>query len=175
MPCSAPPCNEALLPAASRSPERWLQRFANFEKVLTRLEGHLQARADFRDPDLLAGLVLRHYAFCFELAWKSLRDLLAWNGIDAKLPRQVIKQAFATGVISNGQLWIDMLEDRPQFTADGELEGDDGSDEARAQLAVAATTVAETYIRELQACRDNLAARREVELTEQAAGLEVAP
>jgi nucleotidyltransferase substrate binding protein (TIGR01987 family) len=174
MPSSAPSFNDAL-PAACCSPERWLQRFANFEKVLSRLESHLQARADFHDPDLLAGLVLRHYAFCFELAWKSLRDLLAWNGIDAKLPRQVIKQAFATGVISNGQLWIDMLEDRPQFTADGELEGDDGSDEARAQLAVAATTVAETYIRELQACRDNLAARREVELTEQAAGLEVAP
>jgi len=174
MPSSAPPRNE-ILPAASRSPERWLQRFANFEKVLSRLESHLQARADFHDPDLLAGLVLRHYAFCFELAWKSLRDLLTWNGIDAKLPRQVIKQAFATGVISNGQLWIDMLEDRPQFTADGELEGDDGSDEARAQLAVAATTVAETYIRELQAFRDNLAARREVELTEQAAGREVAP
>ena len=174
MPCSAPSFNDAL-PAACCSPERWLQRFANFETVLSRLEGHLEARAECRDPDLLAALVLRHYAFCFELGWKSLRDLLAWNGIDAKLPRQVIKQAFATGVINNGQLWIDMLEDRPQFTADGELEGDDGSDEARAQLVVAATTVAETYIRELQAFRDNLAARREVELTEQAAGLEVAP
>ena len=174
MPCSAPACNEAA-PAASRSPERWLQRFANFEKVLSRLESHLQARADFHDPDLLAGLVLRHYAFCFELAWKSLRDLLAWNGIDAKLPRQVIKQAFATGVISNGQLWIDMLEDRPQFTADGDLQGDDGTEEARAQLAVAAKTVAETYLRELQAFRDNLAARREEDLTDQATVLEHAP
>ena len=174
MTCSAPAFNDTL-PAASRSPERWLQRFANFEKVLSRLEGHLQARADFRDPDLLAGLVLRHYAFCFELAWKSLRDLLAWNGIDAKLPRQVIKQAFATGVISNGQLWIDMLEDRPQFTADGDLEGDDGSDEARAQLAVAAKTVAEIYVRELQEFSDSLASCREEELTEQATVLGVSP
>jgi nucleotidyltransferase substrate binding protein (TIGR01987 family) len=174
MPSSAPPRNEAL-PAASRNPERWLQRFANFEKVLSRLEGHLHARADFRDPDLLAGLVLRHYAFCFELAWKSLRDLLAWNGIDAKQPRQVIKQAFATGVIINGQLWIDMLDNRPQFTADGDLEGDDGSDDARAQLAIAARVVAEAYIKELQAFRDNLAARREDELQEQNTKLELAP
>jgi nucleotidyltransferase substrate binding protein (TIGR01987 family) len=174
MRCSAPPCHEAL-PAASRSPERWLQRFANFEKVLSRLEGHLQARADFHDPDLLAGLVLRHYAFCFELAWKSLRDLLGWNGIDAKLPRQVIKQAFATGVISNGQLWIDMLEDRPQFTADGDIEGDDGSDDARAQLAEAARVVAEVYLGELQAFRDNLASRREEELQQQNTQLELVP
>lgn len=174
MPCSAAPFNEALT-AASRSPERWLQRFANFETVLSRLEGHLQARADFSDPDLLAGLVLRHYAFCFELAWKSLRDLLAWNGIDAKLPRQVIKQAFATGVISNGQLWIDMLENRPQFTADGDLEGDDGSDDARAQLAVASRVVADVYINELKAFRDNLAARREDELQVQQTKLELVP
>ena len=170
----APAFNETR-PAASRSPERWLQRFANFEKVLSRLEDHLQTRADFHDPDLLNGLVLRHYAFCFELAWKTLRDLLAWNGIDAKLPRQVIKQAFATGEISNGQQWIDMLEDRPQFTADGDLEGDDGSEDARAQLALAAKNVAENHLRELQAFRDNLAARREEELTEQAAVLERTP
>jgi hypothetical protein len=68
-----------------------------------------------------------------------------------------------------------MLEDRPLFTADGELEGDDGSDDARAQLAVAATTVAETYVRELQAFRNNLAAHREAEITEQATVQEVAP
>lgn len=113
------------------------------------------ARANFRDPDQLAELVLRHYAFCIELSWKSLRDLLAWNGTDAKLPCQVIKQVFATDVISNSQLWIEMLEDRPEFTADGERDRNQGSDDARAQLAVAAKTVAEIYVRELQAFCDN--------------------
>jgi nucleotidyltransferase substrate binding protein (TIGR01987 family) len=148
------------LPVATRSPECWLLRFENFESVLRRLEGHLEGRAEFRDPDLLAGLVLRHYAFCLELGWKCLRDLLSWNGIDARLPRQVIKQAFATGVIENGQLWIDMLESRPLFTADGDLEGDDGSPEACAVLAAAARMVAESYAPELQALQRNLAARR---------------
>ena len=52
MQCSALPL-DAALPAATRSPERWLQRFENFESVLRRLEGHLEARAEFSDPDLL--------------------------------------------------------------------------------------------------------------------------
>ena len=147
-------------PAAARSPERWLQRFANFEKVLKRLEGHLESRAEFRDPDLLTGLVLRHYSFCLELSWKTLRDLLTWNGIDARLPREVLKQAFATGLIENGQLWIDMLEHRPRLTADGELEGDDGSPEGSAALAAAVQRLEASELPALQALQRSLAERR---------------
>lgn len=33
-----------------------------------------------------------------------------------KLPREVIKQAFAYDIITDGQLWIDMLEDRNLMT-----------------------------------------------------------
>jgi len=33
-------------------------------------------------------------------------------GIDALLPREVLRQAFATGLLQDGQLWIDMLEQR---------------------------------------------------------------
>ena len=38
--------------------------------------------------------------------------VLNYNGIDVKLPREVIKQAFANDIITDGQLWMDMLEDR---------------------------------------------------------------
>ena len=48
--------------------------------------------------------VIKAYEFSFELSWKTLKDLLAYEGIDALLPRQVLRQAFATGLLQDGQL-----------------------------------------------------------------------
>jgi len=47
-----------------------------------------------------------------DLRWKTLKDLLTYKGIDALLPREVLRQAFASGLLQDGQLWIDMLEQR---------------------------------------------------------------
>ncbi|MBI3508266.1 MAG: nucleotidyltransferase substrate binding protein [Chlamydiia bacterium] len=41
-----------------------------------------------------------------------MKDYLAYNGVEASLPREVIKQAFHHGLVADGQIWIDMLEDR---------------------------------------------------------------
>ena len=56
--------------------------------------------------------VVKAYEFSFELSWKTLKDLLSYEGIDAQLPREVLRQAFSYGLLKNGQLWIDMLEQR---------------------------------------------------------------
>lgn len=41
-----------------------------------------------------------------------MKDYLAYNGVEASMPREVIKQAFHHQLIQDGQTWIDMLEDR---------------------------------------------------------------
>ena len=69
------------------------------------------------ENELMVIAMIKAYAFCFELGWKTLKDLLAWNGIDARLPREVLKQAFAAGLIENGQPWIDRLEARNLLAA----------------------------------------------------------
>jgi len=56
------------------------------------------------------------FNFTFELGWKTLEDYLKFNGIDASLPRDIIKQAFHHNLIENGQMWIEMLEDRNILT-----------------------------------------------------------
>ena len=48
-----------------------------------------------------------------DLSWKTLNfPLAAYECIDALLPREVLRQAFASGLLQEGQLWIDMLEQR---------------------------------------------------------------
>ena len=45
-----------------------------------------------------AGLV-QFFEFTFELAWKTLKDLLLHLGVDAKTPREVIRSAFEAGLL----------------------------------------------------------------------------
>ena len=99
-------------PPAEQSDIRWKQRFDNLQRAHRRLLWALEIEQQDPENDLIRIAVIKAYEFTFELSWKTLKDFLAYNGIDAKLPREVLKQAFATGLIRDGQLWIDMLEER---------------------------------------------------------------
>ncbi len=88
---------------------RWKQRFQNFEKAYKKLsEGVEYASYDSLQE---AGLI-QTFEFTFELGWKTLKDYLELLGYDAGSPRDVIKQAFQAGYISNGHLWLDALDKR---------------------------------------------------------------
>ena len=58
--------------------------------------------------------VVQRFEYTFELAWKTLKDYLVHSGIvfDQITPRRVIKEAFSAKIIEDGQIWIDMLEQR---------------------------------------------------------------
>jgi nucleotidyltransferase substrate binding protein (TIGR01987 family) len=99
-------------PCPEQSEIRWKQRFDNLNRALAQLKSALEAHQAMPENELIVIALIKAYEFSFELSWKTLKDLLAWNGVDARLPREVLKQAFATGLIDEGQLWIDMLEQR---------------------------------------------------------------
>jgi len=102
----------AMSPGPEQSDIRWLQRFENLQRALAQLRAAIAAHQAMPENDLFVIALIKAYEFSFELSWKTLKDLLAWNGVDARLPREVLKQAFATGLVDDGQLWIDMLEQR---------------------------------------------------------------
>jgi nucleotidyltransferase substrate binding protein (TIGR01987 family) len=89
---------------------RWQQRLHNFNKAMSHLETALQ----IEQPDLLqtAGII-QFFEISFELAWKILKDYLEEQGFqDVKSPRAALKKAFEIGLISQGQEWLELLEDR---------------------------------------------------------------
>jgi nucleotidyltransferase substrate binding protein (TIGR01987 family) len=96
---------------------RWKQRFQNFERAFKLLREALE-----RGPETLSMLekegVIRRFEYTFELAWKTLKDYLEEGGlvISPVTPREVIKEAFAAKVISNGEVWINMLDNRNLLT-----------------------------------------------------------
>lgn len=89
---------------------RWRQRFENFDKAYRQLHS---AVLDFEKLNLLEkeGLIQR-FEYTFELAWKTLKDYLESKEVDAKFPRDVIKAAFHYELIQEGEVWMDMLENR---------------------------------------------------------------
>jgi nucleotidyltransferase substrate binding protein (TIGR01987 family) len=92
---------------------RWKQRLQNFDRAFVLLREALE-----RKPDALSMLekegVIQRFEYTFELAWKTLKDYLEEGGlvISPVTPRQVIKDAFAAKVISDGEDWIKMLDTR---------------------------------------------------------------
>ncbi|WP_404422529.1 nucleotidyltransferase substrate binding protein [Nibricoccus sp. IMCC34717] len=92
---------------------RWKQRFQNFSRGLALLEealGHGAAKLNALEQE---GAVQR-FEYTFELAWKTLKDFLEASGIviTPLTPKQVLKEAFAAKLITDGQGWIDMLHER---------------------------------------------------------------
>ena len=75
---------------------RWRQRLENFDKALAQLNS-----ATAKDSYTMlerAGLV-RIFEFTFELAWKTLKDLLFCEGYDVKTPRGVIRNGLEPAIV----------------------------------------------------------------------------
>jgi len=89
---------------------RWKQRFQNFEKAFMQLQSSVLSADDLSDLEK-EGMIQR-FEYTFELAWKTLKDYLSFQGIEVKFPREVIKEAFSAELIEDGEIWLDMLEKR---------------------------------------------------------------
>ncbi|MGF1584825.1 MAG: nucleotidyltransferase substrate binding protein [Bacteroidales bacterium] len=89
---------------------RWKQRFNNLIKAYRQLEN---ANDRFSELSVLEkeGMIQR-FEYTFELSWKTLKDYLESQGLNVQFPRDVIKEAFSAGIIPDGEIWMDMLDNR---------------------------------------------------------------
>lgn len=92
------------------NPDRWKQRFSNYQKALNEL------REAVNLPSLnkleKQGLI-KAFEYTFELGWKTLQDYLQCQGIqDVIGPRPVLLEAFKLGIIRQGEKWLELLQDR---------------------------------------------------------------
>lgn len=89
---------------------RWRQRFANFRRALGQLEGFFDPPP--RNEREQQGLI-KAFEYSYELGWNSLRDLLLDRGATDLLgSRDTLRQAFRTGLIEDGEGWMQMIQDR---------------------------------------------------------------
>ena len=82
---------------------------ANLERALTRLE---EALAVPEDAPLAIDGTIQRFEFALELTWKSLKRVLADEGIETRTPREAMTEAFRAYWIDHEALWLSMLRDR---------------------------------------------------------------
>ena len=92
------------------SPKRIGQRFLDYKKALRRLKEVLLE--DTAKTDAIIDGTIQRFEFCFELAWKLLKDVLHYDGIEVSSPRAIIKESFQKEFIVDGENWMEMLNDR---------------------------------------------------------------
>ena len=92
---------------------RWQYRFHNFSRAYSLLSEAIEEEVDALNNLEKEGVIQR-FEFTFELGWNTLKDRMEYDGVvmESVTPRNVIRTAAATGLITDGQTWIDMLEDR---------------------------------------------------------------
>jgi nucleotidyltransferase substrate binding protein (TIGR01987 family) len=89
---------------------RWQQRFTNYKNAFARLNDYAnrQNLSDLENQGLI-----KAFEYTYELAWKTLQDLLKHKGYDSILgPKPVIEKCFELGYIAKGKDWVKMHKSR---------------------------------------------------------------
>ena len=88
---------------------RWQQRFSNFKKAMQKLNEVVTTRTIDQLSELEREGLIQRFEYTYELAWKTLQDLLRMKGyVDIAGPNPVIAQAFQDGYLENGEVWKKM-------------------------------------------------------------------
>ena len=90
--------------------ERIRLKAEDYHRALLRLQTALTKEADLDDMYLDA--TIQRFEFSFELAWKLIKAVLEYEGIEANSPRSSIREGWKQGLISDAEAWLDMMEKR---------------------------------------------------------------
>ena len=83
-----------------------LDNFTNCLAILADAEFQLAETNDIYRTGIIG-----QFNLTFELAWKTIKDYLEYMGISEKTgsPRENIQLGFKHGIISDGELWIEIM------------------------------------------------------------------
>jgi nucleotidyltransferase substrate binding protein (TIGR01987 family) len=92
---------------------RWEQRFSNYKKALAKLEQIAAHKLLSELSELETEGLIQRFEYTFELAWKTLQDLLEHKGYqDIAGPNPVLEQALKDGYIQSEKGWRQMKKSR---------------------------------------------------------------
>ena len=89
-----------------------MKEFDQFRKHLAVLERSKDQ--DLENEFIISGIIDKFF-IQFELGWKTLKEFLAYEGIDAARtgsPRQIVKEAYRIYDFLDENVWLDMLSAR---------------------------------------------------------------
>lgn len=105
---------------------RWEQRFNNFNKAFQKLSeavlrikkeyysnGELDRVKFLEGDDLIKEGLIQRFEYTHELAWNVLKDFLEVRGVSGLFgSRDATREAFDVELITDGKIWMDMINSR---------------------------------------------------------------
>lgn len=92
---------------------RWIQRFQNFQKALDRLL-EIVSMAESQDlTEIEQEGMIQRFEYTQELSWNVIKDFYTHQGeVDIQGSKDAYRLAFKRGLITDGQLYMDMVKSR---------------------------------------------------------------
>ena len=93
---------------------RWLQRLANYQVALKRLQFAVDLSHQRPLSELEQQGLIQAFEFTHELAWKVMKDFLVDQdgGLRIAGSKDEVRLALSRGIISNGEAWMEMIDSR---------------------------------------------------------------
>ena len=92
---------------------RWHQRFQNFSAALAELTSDIKILSQRALNKTEEKGLIKSFEFTYEMAWNTIKDYFENQGeVNIQGSRDTIRLAFKRGLIENGQIWMDMIDDR---------------------------------------------------------------
>ena len=92
--------------------KRFLERFENYKLALKNINETFDHIKKHGINKIYTMALIQAFEMVFELAWKTLKDYLEFEGINTDTPRETLKTAFLRNIITDGDVWIEMMEAR---------------------------------------------------------------
>lgn len=96
---------------------RWHQRLSNYNKALVQLNKAFELSKERELTELEQQGLIQSFEFTHELAWNVMKDFF-YNQGNAEIygSRDATREAFKFGLITNGEVWMDMIISRNKTT-----------------------------------------------------------
>ena len=100
---------------------RWEQRFSNYNKALQKLTQAInyikkdleQNVAEEVLEEIIKEGLIQRFEYTYEMAWNVMKDYALYQGnSEIGGSRDAIRYAFSLNIISDGDLWMDMIKSR---------------------------------------------------------------
>jgi nucleotidyltransferase substrate binding protein (TIGR01987 family) len=92
---------------------RWVERLENFKSALQQLQNAVELANTKPLSDLEKQGVIQAFEFTHELAWNVLKDYFEYQGTTSITgSRDASREAFNKGLITSGDIWMEMIKSR---------------------------------------------------------------
>ncbi|MDD3570489.1 MAG: nucleotidyltransferase substrate binding protein [Lachnospiraceae bacterium] len=91
-----------------------MKKIDNFLKAIIRLNEAIAVYNANPNNTVIRDGVIQRFEFTFELSWKAIKEYLVDQGMEKELqfPKQVLKTAYESYIISDENIWLEMVDAR---------------------------------------------------------------